>query len=121
MLETITDAYEDKDRPTLKFRWDRWVDLRGADLAFSSAYRCFRETALNGHMQKCHKFHQKPVSLFNTQEKKNLERRKKVKLDVYKYEEASDRHQQVVFQETIERVILSLPEEEDNNNSSGDV
>ena len=50
-----------------------------------------------------------------------LERKKKVKLNVYKYEEASDRHQQVVFAEKIERVILSLPEEEDNNNSSGNV
>ena len=120
-FETITGGYEDKDRPTLKFRWDRWVDLRGADLAFANAWRCFRDTTLRGHMDKCHKYNHKPVSLFNTQEKKNFERKKKVKLDVYRYEDATERHQQVVHQEKIERAIQSLPVEDDDNNSSGDV
>ena len=31
-FESITGGYKDKDLPTLKYRWDRWVDLRGQPL-----------------------------------------------------------------------------------------
>ena len=72
-------------------------------------------------MDKCHKHHPKPVSLFNTQEKKNFERKKKTKLDVYRYEDAIERYQKVVHSDKIERATASLPEEEDNNDSSGEV
>ena len=72
-------------------------------------------------MDKCHKHHPKPVSLFNTQEKKNFERKKKTRLDVYRYEDATERHQKVVDSDKIERATASLPEEEDNNDSSGEV
>ena len=61
------------------------------------------------------------MSLFNTQEKKNFERKKKIRLDVYRYEDASEKHQKVIHSDKIERAIESLPEEEDNNDSSGEV
>ena len=74
-------------------------------------------------MLKCHKHHKKLASLYNSQEEKTVEGRKKIKLDVYRYEDATERHQQVVFSDKIEKTILNLPEEEyeEKKISSGNV
>ena len=122
-FEIITVGYKDKDLPTLKYRWDRCVDIRGTTLDFSNAYRGFRETTLNGHILKCHKPHKKLVSLYTAAEKKLVEGRGKVRLDVFRYEEAIPRYKEIVNYNKIEKTILNSPEEEygDKNISSGKV
>ena len=89
-------GYGNNDLPTLKFRWKRWVDLRGSEIELQNAFTGFRQNTLNNHMAQKHRHHKNLVSMYSAGDKKTIEDIGRVKLSICDYSKAKERHKEII-------------------------
>ena len=68
VLYKIKGNLHDDDKPSLDFRWDRYLEMRKMPTTDANAHRGFR-TGLRKHFESCHKIFHMPLALMQTKKK----------------------------------------------------